>query len=152
MSAKPTFKVGDLATIDRFGFPGMPIDTPVVIVEVKKAGKRDGYQHRYRVMAESTKEAWTYEEDLRLTRDAGANSFDGAPEAAFVAVAVDHRGVVHGMWPAATVPAAIATADAKAHKAYTITIRGDRTSDGRVWGAGRGRVEAVRENGRWLRY
>lgn len=76
MSVKPAFKVGDLASIDRFGFPGMPIDTPVVIVEVKKAGKRESYQHRYRVTAGNAREAWAYEEDLRLTRDAG----EGADE------------------------------------------------------------------------
>lgn len=70
----------------------------------------------------------------------------------FVAVAVDHRGIVHGSWPAASVAAAMAAADAGAGKAYSVTVRADRTSDGTVQGPGRGRVEAVREHGRWIRY
>lgn len=32
-----------------------------------------------------------------------------------------------------------------------LTVRGEYTSDGTLWGLGRGRVVASRENGKWLR-
>lgn len=89
---------------------------------------------------------------VSIDKPRGRRSFGSADDKPFVAVEVDSRGVVHGRWSATTVTAAMTAADAKAHKAHTITVRGDVTSDGRSWGPGRGRVEAVREHGRWLRY
>jgi hypothetical protein len=70
----------------------------------------------------------------------------------YVGIAVDHRG--NEIWHAAgkSVPDLMARADSKIPKAYNVTIRGDRTSDGTVWGPGQGKVEAVRERGTWRRY
>jgi hypothetical protein len=70
----------------------------------------------------------------------------------YVGTAVDHRG--NEIWWAkgATVPVLMARADSSIPKAYTVTIRGDRTSDGTMWGQGQGRVEALRDHGTWVRY
>jgi hypothetical protein len=70
----------------------------------------------------------------------------------YVGTAVDHKG--NEIWWAKgdTVQGIMAGADSKIPKAFTVTIRGDRTSDGTVWGPGQGRVAALRDHGTWVRY
>jgi hypothetical protein len=70
----------------------------------------------------------------------------------YVGAAVDHRG--NEIWWAKghAVAQLMANADSKIPKVYNVTIRGDRTSDGTVWGIGQGRVEALRDHGTWVRY
>lgn len=70
----------------------------------------------------------------------------------YVAIAVDWRGRIQGEWTGPTVSAAMAAADQHSNAAYVVTVRWDRTSDGTIFGKGKGRVEAVRENGRWQVY
>jgi hypothetical protein len=70
----------------------------------------------------------------------------------YVGIAVDHRGIERGRVIGATVEIAMGSADCEIHHSLNVTIRGDRTSDGTVWGPGQGRVEAVRERGTWRRY
>lgn len=64
MAQKPAFTLDSTVLIKRAGFPGAPIDTPAIIVEVKKGTKRGGYDHRYKVITVDGKELWAYESDL----------------------------------------------------------------------------------------
>lgn len=74
------------------------------------------------------------------------------PTEKFTAVAVGHRGNVLGRHEATSVGAAMVHADLALPNSAAITIRGETTSDGSYWGVGRGRVVAVREHGKWVRF
>lgn len=72
----------------------------------------------------------------------------GAPET-FRAVAVDHRGSVLGTWTGPTVQGLMATVDhtIPLEKAWSVTIRGEYTSDGAWHSDHGGRMVASRERG-----
>jgi len=72
------------------------------------------------------------------------------PIDAIQAVATNAQGIETWRGSAKTTRAAMALADQQAPKAASVTIRSDRTSDGTVWGPGRGRLLASRSRGKWL--
>jgi hypothetical protein len=68
----------------------------------------------------------------------------------FTASAFGHRGNALGKWTAPSIVGAMTQANESAPVGVEVTIRGEFTSDGTHHGLGKGRVVAVRENGRWI--
>ena len=65
----------------------------------------------------------------------------------YEAVAVGHRGNELGRWQGENVKSLMQLADEEAPTAFSVTIRGEYTSDGTRWRNHGGRVVATRERG-----
>lgn len=61
---KPLFRVGQPVVLVRAGFPGHTKGTALVIIQVLRGGKRDGFAHRYRVRADTGPDLYVYESDV----------------------------------------------------------------------------------------
>lgn len=71
----------------------------------------------------------------------------------YVAVATDSHGRTHGKWEGQNPEAVMQRAEQEAHPQHSLVVRSDRTSDGTIWGLGKGRIIALREPGKtWVRF